>query len=74
MTLKFDTNVKKRLKIKVTKFLGLTPTVLEITGEKISGGGGGFFILNRVKFAFVWFSNNGFSVTNSNPEPLSSVY
>ena len=67
MTLRFYTNVKKRLKIKVAKFLGLTPKVLEITGENISGRGGGFFILNRVKFAFIWFSNIGFSVTGLEP-------
>ena len=42
-----------RFKLKVGKFLGLIPTILEVTGEKLVrwGGGGGYCppILNRVK-------------------------
>ena len=39
--LKFYTSVAKGLKLKVRKFLGLIPTFLEVTGEKLVGGGGG---------------------------------
>ena len=54
MALKFYTNVTKELKLKVRKFLGLIPTIVEVTGEKLVGGGGFFAtpsppILNRVK-------------------------
>ena len=36
----FYTSVAKGLKLKVRKFLGLIPTFVEITGEKLVGGGG----------------------------------
>ena len=36
---KFYTSVAKRIKLKVRKFLGLIPTFVEITGEKLVGGG-----------------------------------
>ena len=36
--LKFYTTVVKGLKLKVRMFLGLTPTFLEVTGEKLVGG------------------------------------
>ena len=54
MNLKFDTSVAKGLKLKVRKFWTLTPTFVEVTGEKLVGGGGrgdlfGYPILNRVK-------------------------
>ena len=34
MALKFYISVEKRLKVKVRKFQGLTPTFLEVTEEK----------------------------------------
>ena len=39
MTLKFYTSVTKGLKLKVRKFLGLSPTFVEFTGKKLLGGG-----------------------------------
>ena len=53
--LKFYINVSKGLKLKVRKFLELTPTFIEVTGEKQVGG---TFLpallptLNRVKKKF----------------------
>ena len=41
--------VPKELKLKVRKFLGLIPTFIEITGEKLVGGDISPPILNRVK-------------------------
>ena len=41
MGLKLYTNVAKGLKLKVRKFLGLIPTFVEVTGEKLVRGGGG---------------------------------
>ena len=38
MTFIFYTNVAKELKLKFRKFLGLTPTFVEVTGEKRLGG------------------------------------
>ena len=51
MTLKFYRSVTKGLNIKVTKFRGLVPKFLEVTGEKLVGGGPFWplLILNRVK-------------------------
>ena len=55
MVLKFYSNVAKRLKLKVRKFLGLIPPFGEVTGENLVKGGGLFFlsqfphIWNRVK-------------------------
>ena len=40
--LKFYTSESKGLKLKVKKFLGLTPTFVEVIGEKLVGGGGLF--------------------------------
>ena len=40
--LKFYTSLLKRLKLKVRKFGGLTPTFIEVTGEKLVGGGEAF--------------------------------
>ena len=37
--LEFYTSVAKGLKLKVRKFLGLTPTFVEVTGEKLIGWG-----------------------------------
>ena len=37
MTLKFYTSVAKGLKLKVRKFCGLSPTFVEVTGEKLLG-------------------------------------
>ena len=37
MALKLYTSVEKRLKLKVRKFLGLIPTFVEVTGEKLLG-------------------------------------
>ena len=39
MNLKFYRSVTKGWNIKVTKFRGLVPTFLEVTGEKLVGGG-----------------------------------
>ena len=54
--MKFYTGVEKGLKLKVRKFLGLVPTFVEVTGEKLVGCGGrgvgelfGPPFLNRVK-------------------------
>ena len=50
--LKFYTSVAKGLEVKVRKFLGLVPTFVEFTREKLVGGGelfAPFCILNRVK-------------------------
>ena len=38
MNLKFYTSVAKGLKLKVRKFWGLIPTLVEVTGEKLVGG------------------------------------
>ena len=40
--LKFCTSVAKGLKLKVRKFWGPNPTFVEVTGEKLVGGGGGW--------------------------------
>ena len=40
--LKFYTSVGKGLKLKVTKFSELIHTFVEVTGEKLVGGGGDF--------------------------------
>ena len=37
--LKYYTSVAKGLDLKVRKFLGLNPTFVEVTGEKLVGGG-----------------------------------
>ena len=37
LNLKFYTSVAKGLKLKVRKFLGLIPTFVEVTGEKLVG-------------------------------------
>ena len=42
MTLKFYTSVAKGLKLKVRKICGLSPTFVEVTGEKLVGGEGAF--------------------------------
>ena len=39
MILKFHTSVTKGFKPKVKKFLGLISTSVEVTGEKLVGGG-----------------------------------
>ena len=51
MNLKFYTSVANGLKLKVRKFWTLTPTVVEVTGEKLVGDRDlfGYPILNRVK-------------------------
>ena len=36
--LKFYTSLSKGLKLKIRKFWGLTPTFVEVTGEKLVGG------------------------------------
>ena len=38
LNLKFYTNVAKGLKLKVSLFLGLIPTFVEVTGEKLIRG------------------------------------
>ena len=38
MALKFYASVGKGLKLKSRKFLGLVPTFVEVTGEKLAGG------------------------------------
>ena len=52
MTLKFYASMEKGLKLKVRNFCGLSPSFVEVTGEKLVRGG--MFapppsILNRVK-------------------------
>ena len=42
MDLKFYTSVVEGLKVKGRKFLGLTPTFVEVTGKKLAGLGGLF--------------------------------
>ena len=37
--LKFYTSLSKESKLKVRKFWGLIPTLVEVTGEKLVGGG-----------------------------------
>ena len=50
MTLKLYTCVAKGLKLKASKFFGLSPTFVEVTGEKLVGGTFLLpFILNTVK-------------------------
>ena len=64
MVMKFYNSVVNGLKLKVRKFWGLIPTFVEVTVEKLVGGGGGTFcgrILNRVKG-----SNYNSKTTNSN--------
>ena len=39
MVLKFYTSVAKVLKLKIRKFWRLIPTFVEVTGEKLVGGG-----------------------------------
>ena len=51
--LKFYTSVAKGLQLKVRKFLGLIPTFVEVTGEKLVGGPFYPLILNRVK-VLIW--------------------
>ena len=41
-TLKFSISMAKGLKLKVRKFWGLISTFVEVTGEKLIGGGGLF--------------------------------
>ena len=51
MNLKFYTSVAKRSKLKFGKFLGLIPTFVKVTREKLVGGRGGLFdppVLNSV--------------------------
>ena len=50
MPFKFYTSVAKGLKLKVRKVKGLIAKFVEVTWEKLVGGGGAFFspILNRV--------------------------
>ena len=53
MALNFYDSEAKVLKLSVKKFLGLIPTLGEVTGEKLIGGGGGVLfatILNRVNW------------------------
>ena len=49
MAFRFYTSDAKWLKLKVKKFLGLIFTFVDVTGEKLLGGGGLSPILNRVK-------------------------
>ena len=41
VALNFYTSVAKGLKLKVKEFYRLIPTFVEVTGEKLVGGGGG---------------------------------
>ena len=61
MNLKFYTSVAKRLKLKVRKFFGLTPSFVQVTEEKLVGGGGyllppsqPWIGLNIFEFSQVW--------------------
>ena len=63
--LQFYTSLSKGLKLKVRRFFGLIPTFVEVTGEKLVGGGGSFChltpaltpILNRVSGSLTSFFN-----------------
>ena len=59
MALKFYIRAAKELKLKVRKFLGLSATFVEVTGEKpVRRGGGGFLappILNRVNILILQY-------------------
>ena len=53
--MKFYTSVTEGLKLKVRTFLGLVPTIAEVTGEKLVGVLLGPHILNRKRSYFpVW--------------------
>ena len=49
MTLKFYISVAKGVKLKVRKFLGVIPTFVEVTWEKLIGGLFAPLILSRIK-------------------------
>ena len=49
VTLTFYTSVAKGLKLKLRKFFGLSPTFVEVTGEKLLERRSPPLILNRVK-------------------------
>ena len=79
MNLKFYTRLAKGLKLKVRKVLGLIPTFVEVTGEKLVGLEGGLFpptlILNRVKLRILFISISqfqNFNVFNAWYYPLIS--
>ena len=62
--LQFYTSLSKRLKLKVRRFFGLIPTFVEVTGEKLVGGGSFCHltpaltpILNRVSGSLTSFFN-----------------
>ena len=66
--LRFYTSVAKGLKLQVRKFWRLIPTFVEVTGEKLVGGRGGFLallILNRVNNLILVFMNS-FVLLNPN--------
>ena len=66
--LKFYNSVAKGSKLKVRKFWRLIPTFVEVTGEKLVGGRGGFLallILNRVNNLILVFMNS-FVLLNPN--------
>ena len=44
MAFQFYTSLRKGLKLKVRKFWGLILTFVEVTGEKLVGGEGGFLL------------------------------
>ena len=54
VALNFYTSVAKGLKLKVKEFYRLIPTFVEVTGEKLVGGGGLPPILNRVKVSLTY--------------------
>ena len=49
--LKFYTSVANGLKLKGRKFCGLIPTFVEVTGEKLVGGGGVILEIHAGDFA-----------------------
>ena len=66
--LRFYTSVAKGLKLQVRKFWRLILTFVEVTGEKLVGGRGGFLallILNRVNNLILVFMNS-FVLLNPN--------
>ena len=70
ITLKFYISVKKGFKLKFRRFLGLIPTFVEVTGEKMVGEGGCFpphyfteIFSSRNKILGNAFAENGHSIT-----------
>ena len=81
MALKFYTSLEKGLKVKVRMFWGLSPTFVEVTGEKLVGGIFAPPILTRVNFVslntehFLSFQIHFFTCLNikNDAQPMSGT-